>query len=122
MMFLVYSRHKLESYYKVAKVSSFCDLGYAVCGSIGRCNVDAMIVLSQAVFCIIYLIFIANTLAHLFNYSVTNPSPTILGLSPKKVYIWSCFPFQLGLNSIPTLTHLAPLCIFADVVDLGAMG
>lgn len=28
----------------------------------------------------------------------------------------------MGLNSIPTLTHLAPLSIFADVVDLGAMG
>ncbi|KAM3394631.1 hypothetical protein P3S68_003634 [Capsicum galapagoense] len=109
---------KLESHYKVAKISSFADLGYAVCGSIGRCTVDAMIVLSQAGFCISYLIFVANTLAHLFNNSVTNPIPTILGWSPKKVYIWSCFP----LNSIPTLTHLAPLSIFVDVVDLGAMG
>ncbi|TMX01219.1 hypothetical protein EJD97_024897 [Solanum chilense] len=94
MMLLIYSRRKLESHYKVIKISSFGDLGYAVCGSI------------------------ANTLEHLFNYS----NPKILGLSPKKVYIWSCFPFQLGLNSIPTLTHLAPLSIFADVVDLGAMG
>nr|XP_004253243.1 amino acid transporter AVT3C [Solanum lycopersicum] len=118
MMLLIYSRRKLESHYKVIKISSFGDLGYAVCGSIGRCTVDAMIVLSQAGFCISYLIFIANTLEHLFNYS----NPKILGLSPKKVYIWSCFPFQLGLNSIPTLTHLAPLSIFADVVDLGAMG
>ncbi|KAH0698906.1 hypothetical protein KY284_013121 [Solanum tuberosum] len=118
MMLLIYSRRKLESHYKVIKISSFGDLGYAICGSIGRCTVDAMIVLSQAGFCISYLIFIANTLAHLFNYS----NPKILGLSPKKVYIWSCFPFQLGLNSIPTLTHLAPLSIFADVVDLGAMG
>ncbi|KAF3639452.1 Amino acid transporter ANTL2 [Capsicum annuum] len=109
---------KLESHYKVAKISSFADLGYAVCGSIGRCTVDAMIVLSQAGFCISYLIFVANTLAHLFNNSVTNPIPTILGWSPKKVYIWSCFP----LNSIPTLTRLAPLSIFVDVVDLGAMG
>ncbi|GMY31112.1 amino acid transporter AVT3B-like [Fagus crenata] len=33
-----------------------------------------------------------------------------------------CLPFQLGLNSIATLTHLAPLSISADVVDLGAMG
>lgn len=87
MMLLVYSRRKLESHFKVAKISSFGDLGYAVCGSIGRCTVDAMIVMSQAGFCISYLIFIANTLAHLFNYSVTNPSPKILGLSPKKVYI-----------------------------------
>uniref|UniRef100_A0A0E0K3F7 Amino acid transporter transmembrane domain-containing protein n=1 Tax=Oryza punctata TaxID=4537 RepID=A0A0E0K3F7_ORYPU len=30
--------------------------------------------------------------------------------------------FCLGLNSIKTLTLLAPLSIFADVVDLGAMG
>ncbi|KAJ8429627.1 hypothetical protein Cgig2_006868 [Carnegiea gigantea] len=27
-----------------------------------------------------------------------------------------------GLNSVPTLTHLAPLSIFADVVQIGAMG
>ncbi|KAJ0010203.1 hypothetical protein Pint_34096 [Pistacia integerrima] len=33
-----------------------------------------------------------------------------------------CFPFQLGLNSIASLTHLAPLSIFADIVDLGAIG
>ena len=48
-----------------------------------------------------------------------------LGMSSftaKSLYIWGCFPFQLGLNSIATLTHLAPLSIFADVVDLGAMG
>ena len=32
-----------------------------------------------------------------------------------------CFPFQLGLNSIHTLTHLAPLSIFADIIDVGAM-
>ncbi|CAK7329076.1 unnamed protein product [Dovyalis caffra] len=32
------------------------------------------------------------------------------------------FSFQLGLNALPTLTHLAPLSIFADVVDLAAMG
>ncbi|KAI5317094.1 hypothetical protein L3X38_036801 [Prunus dulcis] len=29
---------------------------------------------------------------------------------------------ELGLNSIPTLIHSTPLSIFADVVDLGAMG
>ncbi|KAM3394425.1 amino acid transporter AVT3B [Capsicum galapagoense] len=120
MMLLVYSRRKIESHLKIS--SSFGDLGFAVCGGFGRFAVDAMIVLSQAGFCISYLIFIANTLAYCFNYSKTNPNPTILGLPPKAVYIWSCFPFQLGLNSIPTLTHLAPLSIFADVVELGAMG
>ncbi|XP_009588847.1 amino acid transporter AVT3B-like [Nicotiana tabacum] len=122
MMLLVYSRRRIESQLKAAKVSSFGDLGFAVCGPVGRFAVDAMIVLSQAGFCISYLIFVANTLAYLFNYSITKPDPTILGFSPKSVYIWSCFPFQLGLNSIPTLTLLAPLSIFADIVDLGAMG
>ncbi|XP_034677801.1 amino acid transporter AVT3B-like, partial [Vitis riparia] len=85
----------------------------------GRIAVDAMIVLSQARFCISYLIFIANSLAYVSNSS---PSIPILGLTPKSLYIWGCFPFQLGLNSIPTLTHLAPLSIFADVVKIGAMG
>lgn len=123
MMLLVQSRRKLESHPKSPNLSSFGDLGFAVCGPVGRFAVDAMIVLSQAGFCISYMIFISNTLANIFNYeTVENPDPKILGISPKIVYVWSCFPFQLGLNSIPTLTHLAPLSIFADVVDLGAMG
>lgn len=116
MMLLVYSRRKIESHLKVSQISSFGDLGFAVCGPIGRLAVDAMIVLSQAGFCISYLIFIGNTLAYCFG------NLKILGLPPKAVYIWSCFPFQLGLNSIPSLTLLAPLSIFADVVELGAMG
>ncbi|XP_015070467.1 amino acid transporter AVT3B [Solanum pennellii] len=122
MMLLVYSRRKIESHLKISQISSFGDLGFAVCGPIGRSAVDVMIVLSQAGFCISYLIFIANTLAYCFNYSKTNPNPKVFGFPPKAVYIWSCFPFQLGLNSIPTLTLLAPLSIFADVVELGAMG
>ncbi|CAI9110468.1 OLC1v1010501C1 [Oldenlandia corymbosa var. corymbosa] len=127
MMLLVKTRRRLESKKSStkklsSKISSFGDLGFAVCGPIGRFAVDVMIVLSQAGFCISYMIFIANTLAYIFNYSPTDPTPKILGISPKVVYIWSCFPFQLGLNAIPTLTHLAPLSIFADVVDLGAMG
>uniref|UniRef100_A0A5B6ZVR4 Amino acid transporter transmembrane domain-containing protein n=1 Tax=Davidia involucrata TaxID=16924 RepID=A0A5B6ZVR4_DAVIN len=125
MMLLVHTRRKLESHHGFTKVASFGDLGFVVCGPIGRFAVDAMIVLSQAGFCIGYLIFIANTLAYLFNYSSTSTdliNPRILGFSPKSLYIWGCFPFQLGLNSIPSLTHLAPLSIFADVVDIGAMG
>ncbi|PHU26824.1 Amino acid transporter ANTL2 [Capsicum chinense] len=123
MMLLVYSRRKIESCsIKAAKVSSFGDLGFAVCGPVGRLSVDVMIILSQAGFCVSYLIFVANTLAYLFNYSIAKPDPRILGFSPKAVYIWGCFPFQLGLNSVPTLTLLAPLSIFADVVELGAMG
>ena len=119
MMLLVYTRRKLDSVTGFSKIGSFGDLGFAVCGSAGRAAVDVMIVLSQAGFCVSYLIFISNTLAYVFNNSSSNP---ILGLTPKSLYLWGCFPFQLGLNSIPTLTHLAPLSIFADVVDLGAMG
>lgn len=122
MLLLVYTRRRLENHSKFSKISSFGDLGFAVCGPVGRFAVDVMIVLSQAGFCISYLIFIANTLAYIFNYSFDKPDPKILGLAPKTFYIWSCFPFQLGLNSIPSLTHLAPLSIFADVVDIGAMG
>ncbi|TYI37320.1 hypothetical protein ES332_A03G203700v1 [Gossypium tomentosum] len=87
--------------------------------------VDVLIILSQAGFCVGYLIFIGNTLANLFNGEVSIVSGLSLGisgLSAKSWYIWGCFPFQLAVNSIPTLTHLAPLSIFADIVDLGAMG
>ncbi|CAK9177923.1 unnamed protein product [Ilex paraguariensis] len=75
-----------------------------------------------------YLIFIGNTLANLFNASSTAylnfnlVHPKIWGISAKSFYIWSCFPFQMGLNSIPSLTLSAPLSIFADIVDIGAMG
>lgn len=117
MMLLVYTRRKLESLNGYSKITSFGDLGFTVCGSIGRLLVDSLIILSQAGFCVSYLIFIGNTLADLVNLN-----PRILGLAPKSFYIWGCLPFQLGLNSIPTLTHLAPLSIFADVVDIGAMG
>nr|DAD32343.1 TPA_asm: hypothetical protein HUJ06_011194 [Nelumbo nucifera] len=123
MMLLVYTRRKLESLQGFSKINSFGDLGFTVCGPIGRFAVDAMIVLSQAGFCVSYLIFIANTLAYVFNSATaTNFDPRILGFKPKVFYIWGCLPFQLGLNSISSLTHLAPLSIFADVVDLGAMG
>lgn len=116
MMLLVRTRRKLEVNYGFTKIASFGDLGFAAAGPIGRASVDVMIVLSQAGFCVGYLIFIANTLAHLFKI---NPTWT---LSPKSIYVWAMFPFQLGLNSIKSLTHLAPLSIFADIVDIGAMG
>lgn len=116
MMLLVHTRRKLEALNGFCKIASFGDLGFAVCGAFGRSLVDILIVLSQAGFCIGYLIFIANTLANLYLGS------EIWGLSAKALYVWAGFPFQLGLNSIKTLTHLAPLSIFADVVDLGAMG
>ncbi|CAM8920659.1 unnamed protein product [Rhodiola kirilowii] len=113
MMLLVSTRRKLEQE-KAEKITSFGDLGFAVCGLFGRAAVDFMIVFSQAGFCVGYLIFIGNSLANLYyNLMLENP---------KTVFIWACFPFQLALNSISTLTHLAPLSIFADVVDLAAMG
>lgn len=90
-----------------------------------RFIVDVLIILSQSGFCVGYLIFIGNTLANLFNGELSMASGLSLGisgLSAKSWYIWGCFPFQLAVNSIPTLTHLAPLSIFADIVDLGAMG
>lgn len=119
MMLLVRTRRKLDSLVGYSKINSFGDLGFAVCGSFGRLSVDAMIILAQVGFCVSYLIFISTTLAYLFNDS---SEVRILGLTPKSLYLWGCFPFQLGLSAIPTLTHLAPLSIFADVVDVGAMG
>ncbi|KAL2905952.1 Amino acid transporter AVT3C [Bienertia sinuspersici] len=120
MMLLVYTRRKLESQNECSKIESFGDLGFAVCGSIGKLSVDTMIILSQAGFCVSYMIFISNTFAHLFN-STASQAQAFLGLTPKKWYIFGCLPLQLGLNSIPTLTHLAPLSIFADIVQIGAM-
>ncbi|CAA7391231.1 unnamed protein product [Spirodela intermedia] len=131
MMLLVYTRRKLEKDRGFSKITSFGDLGLVVSGEIGKFAVDVMIVLSQAGFCVSYLIFIANTLAHIINASGdedSSPSALnligsgLLSLAPKSLYIWGMFPFQLGLNSIRTLTRLAPLSIFADVVEIGAMG
>ncbi|KAJ0693032.1 putative amino acid transporter, transmembrane domain-containing protein [Helianthus annuus] len=127
MMLLIQTRRKLESPMMFSKVNSFGDLGFAVCGPVGRLAVDIMIIASQAGFCVGYLIFIGNTLANLFNAIPTESrnylnGSYIFGMQAKTFYIWGCFPFQLGLNAIPTLTLLAPLSIFADIVDVGAMG
>ncbi|XP_027360854.1 amino acid transporter AVT3A [Abrus precatorius] len=120
MMLLVHTRRKLESILGFSKIGSFGDLGFTVCGPLGRFSVDAMIVLSQSGFCVSYLIFISTTLAFLTSNAAGETAPVVLGLSPKVLFLWGCFPFQLGLNSIRTLTNLAPLSIFADVVDLAA--
>jgi proton-coupled amino acid transporter len=119
MMLLVACRRRLADEHP--KIASFGDLGAAVYGSAGRHTVDAMLVLSQASFCVGYLIFISNTLAHLYPIGGSSSSSSLL-LTAKALFIWIMLPFQLGLNSIKTLTLLAPLSIFADVVDLGAMG
>ncbi|KAM3216450.1 hypothetical protein T459_23851 [Capsicum annuum] len=42
MMLLVYSKRKLELQSEAVKISSFGDLRFAVCGSVGRIVVDAM--------------------------------------------------------------------------------
>ncbi|KAK7406940.1 hypothetical protein VNO78_08576 [Psophocarpus tetragonolobus] len=117
MMLLVLTRRKLESLTGFSKIASFGDLGFTICGPMGRFAVDSMIVLSQSGFCVSYLIFISTTLAFLSNNQTT---PLFLGFSPKVLFLWACFPFQLGLISVRTLTHLAPLSIFADAVDLAA--
>ncbi|KAH0465337.1 hypothetical protein IEQ34_005440 [Dendrobium chrysotoxum] len=109
MMLLVRTRRRLERDIGFAQIASFGDLGRAVAGPTGRLAVDSMIVLSQAGFCIGYLIFISSTLAQLFP-------------NPKSLYILAVFPFQLALNSIQSLTLLAPLSIFANIVDIVAMG
>ncbi|KAF3636120.1 hypothetical protein FXO38_12297 [Capsicum annuum] len=44
MMFLVYSKRKVESQSEAVKISSFGDLRFAVCGSVSRIVVDAMAV------------------------------------------------------------------------------
>lgn len=106
MMLLVRTRRRLEP----CKIASFGDLGMAVSGPLGRLAVDCMIVLSQAGFCVGYLIFICNSLAHLL--------PSL----PKPSFVLAMLPFQLALNSVRSLTLLAPISIFADLVDLGAMG
>ncbi|KAM0838409.1 hypothetical protein ACQ4PT_060989 [Festuca glaucescens] len=120
MMLLVACRRRLADEHHPKALASFGDLGAAVFGAPGRHAVDAMLVLSQASFCVGYLIFISNTMAHLYPAAFA-PSPNVL-LSPKALFLYAMLPFQLGLNSIRTLTLLAPLSIFADVVDLGAMG
>lgn len=116
MMLLVHTRRKLESLSGFSSITSFGDLGESVCGPAGRLLVDVMLVLSQSGFCVSYLIFVATTMANLLSRGTDH----ILGLDPASIYLWGCFPFQLGLNSIPSLTHLAPLSIFADIVDLAA--
>ncbi|KAL6652217.1 hypothetical protein ACP70R_011142 [Stipagrostis hirtigluma subsp. patula] len=118
MMLLVAARRRLADEHP--KIASFGDLGHAVYGAPGRHAVDAMLVLSQASFCVGYLIFISNTMAHLYPIGADSPASPLL--TAKALFIWAMLPFQLGLNSIKTLTLLAPLSIFADVVDLGAMG
>lgn len=118
MMLLVAARRRIADEHP--KIASFGDLGHAVYGAPGRHAVDAMLVLSQASFCVGYLMFISNTMAHLYPIGADSPASPLL--TAKALFIWAMLPFQLGLNSIKTLTLLAPLSIFADAVDLGAMG
>lgn len=118
-MLLVRTRRKLESKARFSSnLKSFGDLGYAIGGPLGKLFVDVMIGFSHCGFCVSYLIFISTTLAYLVGEGPT--CSLFLGFTPKVLFLWGCFPFQLGLNAIPTLTLLAPLSIFADVVDIAA--
>ncbi|CAA6655847.1 unnamed protein product [Spirodela intermedia] len=89
MMLLVYTRRKLEKDRGFSKITSFGDLGLVVSGEIGKFAVDVMIVLSQAGFCVSYLIFIANTLAHIINASGDeDSSPSALNLIGSGLLAW----------------------------------
>lgn len=129
MILLVHTRRKLEHSNDdvnvgFPKINSFGDLGHAIVGPLGKLFVDVMIVFSHCGFCVSYLIFISTTLAYLAGDDDTSSaswSSLFWGFAtPKVLFLWGCFPFQLGLNAIPTLTHLAPLSIFADFVDIVA--
>ncbi|MED6196402.1 hypothetical protein PIB30_047092 [Stylosanthes scabra] len=76
-------------------------------------------------YCMILLVQTRRKLESTSSFSIFKSSSRInsfgdLGLAPKVLFHWACFPFQLALNAIPTLTHLAPLSIFADIVDFAA--
>ncbi|KAL9327203.1 hypothetical protein ACSQ67_007848 [Phaseolus vulgaris] len=118
MMLLVRTRRKLQSNEGFPNLNSFGDLGYAIGGPLGKLFVDVMIGFSHCGFCVSYLIFISTTLANLAGDG--SRWSLFLGFTPKVLFLWGCFPFQLGLNAIPSLTLLAPLSIFADVVDIAA--
>lgn len=45
-----------------------------------------------------------------------------LGFTPNILFLYACFPFQLRLIFVRTLTHLASLGIFVDVVNLSTKG
>ncbi|RID77064.1 hypothetical protein BRARA_A00002 [Brassica rapa] len=91
MMLLVHTRRKLDS---------FNGGGFSKIGSFGDLGFAVCGSLGRLVVDLFIILSQAGLRHHI----------TTLG-----------FPFQLGLNSIKTLTHLAPLSIFADVVDLAAM-
>ncbi|XP_057808630.1 amino acid transporter AVT3C-like [Salvia miltiorrhiza] len=106
MMFLVHTRRRIEESTRCSsstKIASFGDLGFIMCGCIGRSTVDLMIILSQAGFYVGYLIFIGDTLANLFTSSPALAAASMIwSISAKSLYIWRCFPFELALNSIPS--------------------
>ncbi|GLJ40127.1 hypothetical protein SUGI_0822050 [Cryptomeria japonica] len=140
MLLLLWTKRKLENDGYV-KIKSYGDVAFTVSGPTGKLMVDCMIVLSQAGFCVSYLIFIGNSLSSVLSgperEPIRNPNPYLVfpsgngnalreyklaGIAAKTVFIWAVFPFQVGLNAIRALTHLAPLSIFADGVEILGMG
>ncbi|GLT26917.1 hypothetical protein SLA2020_019550 [Shorea laevis] len=95
MMLSVFTRRQLESLHGFSKINSFGDLGFAVCGPIGRAAVDVMIVLTQAGFCVSYLIYISNTLSYVFD-----SNHLILGLTvdAKDSVFVGLFSFPTGVE------------------------
>lgn len=142
MMLLVWCRRHLEREGIVGSVDTYSELGYHTLGAAGQFAVDAMIVLSQGGFCVAYLIFIGENLASVFarENSLTSPllsshdDPTralasVSGMGfprldwkKKEVYVWIVLPLQVLLAFIRSLTHLAPFSMFADIVNVAAMG
>ena len=76
MMLLVAARRRIAD--EDPKISSFGDLGHAIYGAPGRHAVDAMLVLSQVSFCVGYVIFISNTMAHLYPVGADSPASPLL--------------------------------------------
>lgn len=83
MLSLLYTRRRLETLNGgFQRIISFGDHGFSVSGTSGRLAVDVMIVLSQAGFCISYLIYFGNTLDFIFN-----DDSKVLGF-PRNLFIY----------------------------------
>eukprot|EP00897_Mesotaenium_endlicherianum_P010485 jgi/Mesen1/9465/ME000627S08839 len=110
MILLVKCRKRVVQEVGGPSIKTYGDLGQHVYGSLGRLAVDVMILCSQGGFCVAYLIFIG-----------TNVSSVIGGgLKQKALCIMIVAPMQMLLSWMNSLTRLAPLSIFADVVNLVA--
>ncbi|XP_058185788.1 amino acid transporter AVT3A-like [Rhododendron vialii] len=115
LMLLVHSQKKLKQLGQFSKISSFSDLGFIMCGPVGRFSVDVMIVLSQAGFCISYLVFIANILTYVFNCStkLTN------GVVVESYLYMGAFSVSIGEEIKDIITTNLGLGLMSNLVQLG---